>query len=82
MRHIGAIALSHDDMKYHPTVAGLLMFGYEYEITNEFPLYFLDYREEMDDIVRWTHRITSSSGDWSGNLYDFFGGCIHGLNPT
>ena len=30
------------------------------------------YREEMDDIVRWTHRITSSSGDWSGNLYDFF----------
>ena len=32
-------------MKYHPTVAGLLMFGYEYEITNEFPQYFLDYRE-------------------------------------
>ena len=72
LRHIGAIALSRDDMKYHPTVAGLLMFGYEYEITNEFPQYFLDYREEMDDTVRWTHRITSSSGDWSGNLYDFF----------
>ena len=48
------------------------MFGYEYEITNEFPQYFRDYREEMDDTVRWTHRITSSSGDWSGNLYDFF----------
>lgn len=72
LRHIGAIALSHDDQKYHPTAAGLLMFGYEYEITNEFPQYFLDYREEMDEKVRWTHRVTSSSGDWSGNLYDFF----------
>lgn len=72
MRHIGAIALSHDDNKFHPTAAGLLMFGYEHEITNEFPLYFLDYRELMDENVRWTHRLTSASGDWSGNLYDFF----------
>ena len=31
LRHIGAISLSKEDMKYHPTVAGLLMFGYEYE---------------------------------------------------
>lgn len=72
LRHIGGIALSKEDTKYHPTVAGLLMFGHEYDITNEFPQYFLDYREEMDDKVRWTHRITSASGDWSGNLYDFF----------
>lgn len=72
LRHIGAIALSHEDQKYHPTAAGLLMFGYEHEITNEFPQYFLDYREEMDESVRWTHRLNSTSGDWSGNLYDFF----------
>lgn len=29
----------------HPTAAGLLMFGYKYEITREFPSYFLDYQE-------------------------------------
>lgn len=56
----------------HPTGAGLLMFGNEYEIVKEFPNYFLDYREKMDPQVRWTDRFVSSSGDWSGNLYDFY----------
>ena len=32
----------------------------------------LDYREEYDDTHRWTDRIISSSGDWSGNVFDFF----------
>ena len=45
---------------------------YEYEIVREYPQYFLDYREEYDDTHRWTDRIISSSGDWSGNLFDFF----------
>lgn len=48
------------------------MFGNEYEIVKEFPNYFLDYREKMDLQVRWTDRFVSSSGDWSGNLYDFY----------
>ena len=48
------------------------MFGFEYEIVKEFPYYFLDYREQMEDGVRWTDRITSSSGEWSGNIYDFY----------
>lgn len=48
------------------------MFGNEYEIVKEFPNYFLDYREKMDPQVRWTDRFVSSSGDWSGNLYDFY----------
>lgn len=61
-----------EDGKLHPTVAGLLMFGYEYEITRAFPLYFLDYQERMEDDTRWTDRIVSSSGEWSGNLYDFY----------
>ena len=56
----------------HPTGASLLMFGNEYEIVKEFPNYFLDYREKMDSQVRWTDRFVSSSGDWSGNLYDFY----------
>lgn len=66
-------ALGHgEDGLLHPTAAGLLMFGFEYEIVKEFPYYFLDYREQMEDGVRWTDRITSSSGEWSGNIYDFY----------
>ncbi|MCQ2250539.1 MAG: putative DNA binding domain-containing protein [Bacteroidales bacterium] len=72
LRHIGASAVCKDDMKFHPTAAGLLMFGHEYDIVREFPHYFLDYQEKLSKDTRWTHRITSSSGDWSGNLYDFF----------
>ena len=68
---LGAMGLG-EDRKPHPTAAGLLMFGYEYEIVREYPQYFLDYREEYDDTHRWTDRIISSSGDWSGNLFDFF----------
>lgn len=56
-----------------PTIAGLIMFGYEYEIMTYFPNYFLDYREELvPGYERWSHRITSQSGDWSGNIFDFF----------
>lgn len=56
----------------HPTAAGLLMFGREYEIVREFPNYFLDYREQEGDPLSMVYRITSPSGDWSGNLYDFY----------
>ena len=61
-----------EDGTLHPTTAGLLMFGYEYEIVKEFPMYFLDYQEQMDPNTRWTDRIVSTSGDWSGNVYDFY----------
>ena len=72
LRRIGAMGLSTEDNKIHPTIAGLLMFGYEYEIVREFSGYFLDYQERLDPTMRWTHRVTSSSGDWSGNLFDFY----------
>ncbi len=68
---LGAAGRS-DDGKMHPTAAGLLMFGYEYEIVKEYPQYFLDYQEQLDANTRWTDRIVSSSGDWSGNIYDFY----------
>jgi len=32
----------------------------------------LDYREKLDDDTRWSDRFVSSSGDWSGNIYDFY----------
>lgn len=68
---LGAVGRSENG-KMHPTAAGLLMFGYEYEIVREFPAYFLDYQEQLDPNNRWTDRIVSSSGDWSGNIYDFY----------
>lgn len=33
---------------------------------------FLDYRQETDPRNRWEDRFTSQTGDWSGNLYDFY----------
>ena len=72
LRKVGAMAFSAQTGKVHPTAAGLLMFGYEHEIVREFPLYFLDYQEKYDDAIRWTDRIVSSSGEWSGNIFDFF----------
>ena len=72
LERIGAASVSDVDGKLHPTVAGLLMFGEEYKIRQEFPEYFLDYRELLDPSIRWTDRLESSSGEWSGNLLDFF----------
>lgn len=72
LERIGAAKYSNEDGEIHPTAAGLLMFGQEYKILYEFPEYFLDYREMLDPTIRWTDRLQSSSGDWTGNLFDFF----------
>ena len=37
-----------------------------------FPEYFLDYQEKLEPNIRWTDRLQSSSGEWSGNLCDFY----------
>lgn len=68
---LGAVGIGNDG-KRHPTSAGLLMFGNEYDIVREHNTYFLDYQEQYDADTRWTDRIISSSGDWSGNVYDFY----------
>ena len=72
LERIGAARRAKSDGKLHPTAAGLLMFGEEYKILYEYPEYFLDYREMLDPSIRWTDRLQSSSGDWTGNLFDFF----------
>lgn len=72
LEQIGAAAISQEDGELHPTAAGLLMFGEECHIVREFPEYFLDYREMLDPAMRWTDRVQSSSGEWSGNIFDFF----------
>ena len=68
---LGAVGIGSDGKK-HPTSAGILMFGNEYDIVREYNAYFLDYQEQYDADTRWTDRIISSSGDWSGNVYDFY----------
>lgn len=50
---IGAAKLGSDG-NLHPTAAGLLMFGEEYNIVSYYPDYFLDYREMLDPTIRWT----------------------------
>lgn len=72
LRSIGAAGFSDKDNMLHPTAAGLLMFGNEYDIVRQFPDYFLDYRAMLNPNIRWTDRVQSSSGDWSGNVFDFF----------
>lgn len=72
LRSVGAAGVSERDGKYHPTGAGLLMFGDEYNIVRRYREYFLDYRETLDPTIRWTDRVQSSSGEWSGNVFDFF----------
>lgn len=72
LERIGAAKRAKSGGKIHPTGAGLLMFGEEYHILYEYPEYFLDYREMLDPSIRWTDRLQSSSGDWTGNLFDFF----------
>ena len=57
LRSIGAAAISYEDGKLHPTAAGMLMFGDEYNIVRYFPEYFLDYREELDPTTRWSDRL-------------------------
>lgn len=49
----------------HPTVAGLLLFGQNSQLKETFPGYRLTYREK-DRII------DSETGDWSGNLFDFY----------
>ena len=70
---IGA-AQKDDENITRPTRAGLLMFGIEHIICKEYPSFFLDY-QDLRHLVgnqRWSNRITSMSGDWTGNIFDFF----------
>ncbi len=71
LQRLGAAAHGGDGV-LRPTRAGLLMFGNEYDIVREFPMYFLDYQEKFELDSRWTDRVYSSSGEWTGNVYDFY----------
>ncbi|MDR2354566.1 MAG: putative DNA binding domain-containing protein [Clostridiales Family XIII bacterium] len=68
---IGA-ARKGQDRQLHPNLAGLLLFGEFVSITDELPFYFLDYREHLSDSTRWSDRVCSGDGIWSGNVFDFY----------
>lgn len=69
---IGAAKISDVDGRIHPTLGGLIFFGEFINIMDELPNYFLDYRERMSNETRWSDRVCSGDGDWSGNVYDFY----------
>lgn len=75
---IGA-ARKGKDGKLHPTLAGLIFFGDFTYITDVLPNFFLDYREQKGGKNRWTDRVCSGDGDWSGNIFDFYFKIIHKL---
>ncbi len=70
LERIRALCLS-DDGVYRPTAAGLLMFGKEKEIVKRYPCYALFYQEMGKHGIEKTV-IASDTGDWSGNLFDFY----------
>ncbi len=69
---IGAAKKSQVDGKIHPTLGGLIFFGDFMTITDEVPNFFLDYRERLSTETRWSDRVCSGDGDWSGNVFDFY----------
>ncbi len=71
LRLIGAASKTIDG-SMHPTAAGLLMFGYDAIILSEFPNYHLDYLEFADGSKNWTYRISTGTGEFTGNLFEFF----------
>ncbi len=71
---IGAWGKLRDSGKEGLTLAGLLMFSEERVITEVLPYYFLEYRDDAHTFgdERWSDRLTSQDGTWSGNLHDFY----------
>ena len=69
---IGAAKKSQNDGNIHPTLGGLLFFGDFVNISDELPNFFLDYRERLSTETRWSDRVCSGDGNWSGNVFDFY----------
>lgn len=63
----------------HPTAAGLLMFGGVGDIARVYPSYLLEYRRADDDGGGWAVSLSSSGGEWSGNIFDFYCRVYDGL---
>ena len=71
---LGAIGRGEDG-QLHPTCAGLLMFGFEYEIVREYPQYFLDYQEQLDASMRGRTASSPVPASGAGTSMTFTSGC-------
>jgi ATP-dependent DNA helicase RecG len=73
LKRLQVISIDRKTGKECITAAGLLLFGKSNSITEAFPEFFLDYRENLSDDpeVRWTDRIWPD-GRWETNLYQFY----------
>ena len=70
LRLIGACSKTSNGLC--PTMAGLVMFGYDYSIMSKLPNYHLDYLEFTDDSREdWTFRLSTGTGEFTGNVYTF-----------
>ena len=78
LRLTGACSKGKDGL-VHPTLAGLLMFGYDYSIMSVIPNYHLDYLEFAEGTDNWIYRITTGSGEFTGNVYNFMIDARHTL---
>ena len=72
MKTIGAAVMSECDGTYHPTVAGLLMFGNKSTIDQMCDGFLLDYREIEDGKNNSVYSEMCSSLEWAGNLFEFY----------
>ena len=65
-------AVSRDkEGAWHPTLGGLLMFGYDYSIMSIIPNYHLEYLEYPVGSDKWTYRLETGTGEFTGNIYNF-----------
>ncbi|MFZ4580384.1 MAG: RNA-binding domain-containing protein [Myxococcota bacterium] len=73
LRSVGAWRRDRETGRAGVTLGGLLMFGRQSDIIDEFPNYFVDYQERAEARTerRWIERVCLD-GTWSGNLYDFY----------
>lgn len=64
-------AIEYKNNKYHPTLAGLLMFGKTSEILKQLPHFFLEYINYGNSHNRWDDRVVYD-GTWGeGNIFNF-----------
>jgi ATP-dependent DNA helicase RecG len=73
LHHLGGWRKERATSREGLTVAGLLMFGTEESILQEFPHFQIDYQEQLsaDPEQRWTYRLTID-GEWAPNLFNFY----------
>lgn len=69
LEYLGVIRMDKNNV-YHPTMAGILMFGYANKIVYEFPEYYLSYKETNKNGEVTT--ISTNNFNWSGNIFKFY----------